>query len=110
MLVAPSGPRVTARSGCTSTSAGRVVDVVDGEVRELIPRRGLDPFTEWAPSACWCADVVADYSGGTANLALSPIVDTESVVGDVLDRGAGVGPLQRYLDDAEIETLHGQLD
>jgi Flp pilus assembly CpaF family ATPase len=48
------------------------LDVVDGEVRELIRRRGLDPFT---------------------------------VVRDVLDRVAGFGPLQRYLDDPEIEEI-----
>ena len=36
--------------------------------------------------------------------------DVVAVVRDVLDRVAGSGPLQRYLDDPEVETLHGELD
>ena len=85
------------------------LDVVDGEVRELIQRRGLDPFTDPGPVRVLVRDVVADYSERSLNSALPPIGDPESVVRDVLDRVAGFGPLQRYLDDPEIETLHGQL-
>jgi len=50
-------------------------------------------------------DVVADYSDRSVNSALPPIVDAESVVRDVLDRVAGFGPLQRYLDDPEVEEI-----
>jgi pilus assembly protein CpaF len=39
------------------------------------------------------------------NPALPPIADAESFVRDVLDRVAGFGPLQRYLDDPEIEEI-----
>jgi pilus assembly protein CpaF len=81
------------------------LDVVDGEVRELIRRRGLDPFTDPAPVRVLVRDVVADYSERSLNSALPPIGDPESVVRDVLDRVAGFGPLQRYLDDPEIEEI-----
>jgi pilus assembly protein CpaF len=50
-------------------------------------------------------DVVAEYSERSLNSALPPIGDPESVVRDVLDRVAGFGPLQRYLDDPEIEEI-----
>ena len=50
-------------------------------------------------------DVVADYSERSLTSALPPIGDPESVVRDVLDRVAGFGPLQRYLDDPEIEEV-----
>jgi hypothetical protein len=73
------------------------LDVVDGEVRELIRRRGLDPFTDPGPVRVLVRDVVADYSERSLTSALPPIVDSESVVRDVLDRVAGFGPLQRYL-------------
>jgi hypothetical protein len=36
---------------------------------------------------------------------LPPIADPEAVVRDVLDRVAGFGPLQRYLDDPEVEEI-----
>jgi pilus assembly protein CpaF len=81
------------------------LDVVDGEVRELIRRRGLDPFTDPAPVRVLVRDVVADYSERSLNSALPPIGDPETVVRDVLDRVAGFGPLQRYLDDPEIEEI-----
>ena len=81
------------------------LDVVDGEVRELIQRRGLDPFTDPGPVRVLVRDVVADYSERSLNSALPPIGDAESVVRDVLDRVAGYGPLQRYLDDPEIEEV-----
>jgi pilus assembly protein CpaF len=81
------------------------LDVVDGEVRELIQRRGLDPFTDPGPVRVLVRDVVADYAERSLNSALPPIGDAETVVRDVLDRVAGHGPLQRYLDDSEIEEV-----
>jgi len=86
----------------TATSA---LEVVDGEVRELIRRRGLDPFTDPGPVRLLVRDVVADYSERSMTSALPPIADPESVVRDVLDRVAGFGPLQRWLDDPEVEEI-----
>ena len=86
----------------TATSA---LDVVDGEVRELIRRRGLDPFTDPAPVRVLVRDVVADYSERSLTSALPPIGDPDAVVRDVLDRVAGFGPLQRWFDDPEVEEI-----
>src|SRR3954469_23547503 len=82
-----------------------LVDLVDGEVRELIRRRGLDPFIDPGPVRVLVRDVVADYSERSMTSAVAPLGDPESVVRDVLDRVAGFGPLQRYLDDPEIEEI-----
>ncbi|WP_448620897.1 ATPase, T2SS/T4P/T4SS family [Geodermatophilus sp. URMC 65] len=81
------------------------LEVVDGEVRELIRRRGLDPFTDPGPVRLLVRDVVADYSERSLTSALPPIGDPESVVRDVLGRVAGFGPLQRWLDDPEVEEV-----
>lgn len=89
----------------TGVHVPSALDVVDGEVRELIRRRGLDPFIDPGPVRVLVRDVVADYSERSLTSALPPIGDTESVVRDVLDRVAGFGPLQRYLDDPEIEEI-----
>ena len=88
--------------GAVPTSA---LEVVDGEVRELIRRRGLDPFTDPGPVRLLVRDVVADYSERSLTSALPAIADPESVVRDVLDRVAGFGPLQRWLDDPEVEEI-----
>jgi pilus assembly protein CpaF len=50
-------------------------------------------------------DVVADYSERSLSSALPPIGDPEGVARDVLDRVAGYGPLQRWLDDPEVEEI-----
>ncbi|MBB3082930.1 hypothetical protein [Geodermatophilus sabuli] len=77
-------------------------------MREPIRHRGLDPFTDPAPVRLLVRDVVADYSERSLTSALPPIGNADSVVRDVLDRVAGFGPLQRHLDDPEVETLHGE--
>ena len=46
------------------------VDVVDGEVRELIRRRGLDPFTDHGVVRLLVRDVVADYAERSLSSAL----------------------------------------
>jgi pilus assembly protein CpaF len=84
---------------------GSAVDLVDGEVRELIRRRGLDPFSDPGPVRMLVRDVVADYSERSLSSTLPPIGDPDGVVRDVVDRVAGYGPLQRWLDDPEVEEI-----
>jgi pilus assembly protein CpaF len=86
-------------------ASSTAADLVDGEVRELIRRRGLDPFTDPAPVRLLVRDVVADYSERSLSSTLPPIGDPDGVVRDVLDRVAGYGPLQRWLDDPEVEEI-----
>jgi pilus assembly protein CpaF len=71
----------------TATSA---LEVVDGEVRELIRRRGLDPFTDPGPVRLLVRDVVADYSERSLASALPRIGDPGSLVRDVGGRSAPV--------------------
>ncbi|MCW2578363.1 MAG: Type secretion system protein, partial [Modestobacter sp.] len=92
-------------NGGVVPAGGSAVDLVDGEVRELIRRRGLDPFSDPAPVRMLVRDVVADYSERSLSSALPPIGDPDGVVRDVLDRVAGYGPLQRWLDDPEVEEI-----
>jgi pilus assembly protein CpaF len=83
------------------------LDVVDGEVREVIRRRGLDAFTDPGPVRVRVRvrDVNADYSERSLNAALPPIGTSSRIVRDVLGRVAGFGPLQRYLDDPNVEEI-----
>src|SRR4051794_41922299 len=92
-------------NGGVVAAARSAVELVDGEVRELIRRRGLDPFVDPAPVRVLVRDVLADYSERSLSSALPPVGDPEAVARDVLDRVAGYGPLQRYLDDPEVEEI-----
>jgi pilus assembly protein CpaF len=81
------------------------VDVVEAEVRELVRRRGLDPLVDADAVRALVAEVLADYDERSLSGALPPLVDPSAVAQRVHDVVAGFGPLQRYLDDPEIEEL-----
>ena len=52
------------------------------------------------------SDTVDRYEAARPDpVSLPPIADPDSVVRDVLDRVAGYGPLQRWLDDPEVEEI-----
>ncbi len=86
-------------------AAATALDLVDAEVRELVRRRGLDPAVDPAPVRALAREVVADYAERAASSSLPPLADPEGVLRDVLDRVAGFGPLQRWLDDPEVEEV-----
>ncbi len=86
-------------------SAGSAAEIIDDEVRELIRRRGVDPFLDAGRIRSLVREVVLDYEDRAASSSLPPVGDHDEAVRAVLDEVAGFGPLQRYLDDPEIEEI-----
>ena len=86
---------------------GRVdaVQVVQGEVRELIRRSGLDPAREPAAVRALVRDAVADYDERSLHGGMPLLVDREAAAKAVWDTVAGFGPLQRYFDDPLVEEI-----
>jgi pilus assembly protein CpaF len=81
------------------------VAIVEDEVRELVRRRALDPARDAAGVRALVEEVVAEYDERSLGGLLPPVGDTAAVVKAVLDAVAGFGPLQRHLDDPEVEEL-----
>jgi pilus assembly protein CpaF len=81
------------------------VTIVEDEVRELVRRRGLDPVRDPATMRRLVEDAVADYDERSLTGGLPPLPDVPTTVRSVLDSVAGFGPLQRYLDDPEVEEV-----
>jgi pilus assembly protein CpaF len=81
------------------------VSVVEGEVRELVRRRGIDPQVEPAVVRRLVEEVLADYEERTLVADLPPVLDRPQVAGAVFDAVAGYGPLQRLLDDPAVEEV-----
>jgi pilus assembly protein CpaF len=79
--------------------------LVEDEVRELVRRRGLDPAAEPDEMQRLVDEVVADYDERAATSTVPPLADPSGVARSVYDAVAGFGPLQRYLDDPEIEEV-----
>ncbi len=80
-------------------------DTIEAEVRELVRRRGLDPVQAPDDARALVAEVLADYSRRALASALPPVDDPAAVARAVLDAVAGLGPLQRWLDDPEVEEV-----
>lgn len=81
------------------------VDIIDAEVRAVVRQQGIDPVIERDKVRRIVADVVSSYDERTLTRALPPLGDVELVVRDVVDGVAGFGPLQRYLDDPDVEEI-----
>jgi pilus assembly protein CpaF len=83
----------------------QAVTVVEDEVRELVRRRGLDPVAEPATVRRLVDEVIADYDERSVAGSLPILVDSRQAARTVFDAVAGFGPLQRYLDDPDVEEI-----
>jgi pilus assembly protein CpaF len=81
------------------------VAAVESEVRELVRRRGIDPFLDRAAVRTLVDEVVADYDERSLSSTLLPLPDTKLAARTVYDAVAGFGPLQRHLDDPQVEEI-----
>lgn len=81
------------------------VVILEREVRELVRRRGIDPARDRAGISTLVADVIADYDERSLRGAVPPLVDPAAAHKAVVDAVAGLGPLQKFLDDPEVEEI-----
>src|SRR5690606_15095907 len=94
--------------GTSRTERGGLVDgiaLLEHEVRELIRRRGIDPLRDRDTLTGLVRDVVADYDERSLRGHVPPLVDAGAATKTVVDAVAGLGPLQQYLDDPEVEEI-----
>lgn len=80
------------------------MEAVELEVRELVRRRGIDPFTDRLVVRRLVDEVVADYDERSLTSNLAPI-EPKHASRAVYDAVAGFGPLQRHLDDPSVEEI-----
>jgi len=81
------------------------VALLESEVRELVRRRGVDPVAEPERFAELVEQAAADYADRAARGVLFELPDMAEVVREVHDAVGGLGPLQPYLDDPEVEEI-----
>jgi pilus assembly protein CpaF len=84
----------------------RSLVIVEEEVRELVRRRGIDPSKEGISSVSGLVDeVLSDYERRTEASRLPRVHDRAALHKAVVDRVAGLGPLQPFIDDPEVEEI-----
>jgi pilus assembly protein CpaF len=79
--------------------------VVETEVRNRVRVRGIDPLSDPRSVRLVVDEVLADYAQRSLGSQVEPITDGEQIARDVIDAVAGLGPLQQYLDDSEVEEI-----
>ncbi|MFE7408274.1 CpaF family protein [Isoptericola sp. NPDC057559] len=79
--------------------------ILEHEVRELVRRRALDPVRDRAGLERLVAEAAADYSDRATRGVVPPLADPQGTARAVVDALGGLGPLQRYLDDPEVEEI-----
>ncbi len=80
-------------------------EIVEADVRELIRRRSLDPANQPARARSLVDEVIAEYEERALGSSLPPLGDPRTAARVVLDAVAGFGPLQRFLDDPDVEEV-----
>jgi pilus assembly protein CpaF len=82
-----------------------LVAQLDQHVRELVRREGVDPQRDATVVRRIAEGVVRDHDERSLTGAVVPVADPESVVGELVARVSGFGPLQPFLDDPAVEEI-----
>jgi pilus assembly protein CpaF len=90
---------MVSRMGAETTIA------IESQVRDQIRKRGVDPVRDVAAVRALVDDALAAWEERALVGAVAPVEDREALAKSVLDNVAGLGPLQQYLDDPDIEEI-----
>jgi len=89
----------------TSDSHDRLVERLDAQVRDLVRRDGVDPQRDSAVVRRIAEAVVHDHDERSLTGAVAPVPDPAAMVGELVARISGFGPLQPFLDDPTVEEI-----
>lgn len=82
-----------------------LVDRLDHQVRAAVRRDGVDPQRQSDRVRELAVAAVAAHDELSLCGAVVPVADPAALVEELVARVAGFGPLQRYLDDPEVEEI-----
>lgn len=82
-----------------------VVGELDRLVRERVRGEAVDPQGDARLVRTIAEAVVREHDERSLTGAVPPLADPEGVVGELVARISGFGPLQPFLDDPEIEEI-----
>ena len=101
-----TGPGRDHGAGAVTMAQQTAGQIVEEEVRELVRRRGLDPGNGDGVAVRQLIDeVVTDYAERRLVANMPPLDDAGQVAKAVADRVIGMGPLQPFFDDPDVEEI-----
>src|SRR5689334_10714380 len=83
----------------------QLVESLDQRLREVVRREGVDPQRDASLVRRIAQGIVQDHDTYSLTGAVAPLADPDSVVGELVARVSGFGPLQPFLDDPAVEEL-----
>ena len=88
-----------------SGPASDLVGDLDQELRAVVRRERVDPQLESARVRRLAEEVVRAHDERSLTGVVAPVPDPVGVVGELVARVSGFGPLQPFLDDPEVEEI-----
>ena len=82
-----------------------LIEELDARVREQVRTEGVDPQRDAPIVRRIAEDVVRRHDERSLTGAVVPVADPGAVVGELIARVSGFGPLQPFLDDPEVEEI-----
>jgi pilus assembly protein CpaF len=82
-----------------------LVESLDQRVREAVRREGVDPQRETSVVRRLAEAVVRTHDELSLTGVVAPVSDVDSMVGELVARVSGFGPLQPFLDDPTVEEI-----
>ena len=89
---------------------GALVESLDQRVREAVRREGVDPQAQSVVVRRLAEAVVREHDELSLSGVVPALGDAESVVGELVARVSGFGPLQQFLDDPSVTQDIWRLD
>lgn len=87
------------------SSPPALVAELDAQVRAAVRRGGLDPQRDLSAVRQLAEQVVRAHDDRSLTGAVLPVDDSAQMVGELVARVSGFGPLQRFLDDPTVEEI-----
>ncbi|WP_430867449.1 hypothetical protein [Demequina aurantiaca] len=78
---------------------------IESQVRDQIRERGVDPLREAALVRALVDEALEAWDERALIGAVTAVVDRVATAKCVIDNVSGLGPLQQYMDDPEIEEI-----
>src|SRR5689334_1713702 len=87
------------------TGVRPLVETLDARVREAVRREGVDPQRDALVVRRLAESVVRAHDERSLTGVVAPVSDLDSMVGELVARVSGFGPLQAFLDDPTVEEV-----
>ena len=82
-----------------------LVESLDQRVREAVRREGVDPQRDALVVRRLAEAVVLAHDERSLTGVVAAVSDVDSMVGELVARVSGFGPLQQFLDDPAVEEI-----